>query len=144
MAVDLSSFSIFEHFPKDVLDKIAALGEPVSAEPGAVLIEQGQVGREAFVLLAGEAQIVVNGEPVATTGPGSLLGEMALVDLRPRSATVVVTEDADLLSYDAKSFREILDAMPDEDRQRLGEQNETWRLRNRDAGKDERPRPIGR
>ena len=87
--IDLSTLSIFAGFDRDVLDKIAAMGEPVEVEPGAVITEQGEVGREAFLVTSGEVQVVVNGHPIATAGRGSVLGEMALLDLRPRSATLI-------------------------------------------------------
>jgi CRP/FNR family transcriptional regulator, cyclic AMP receptor protein len=143
--LDLSTVSFFSGFDQQHLDKIAAMGEPVEVEAGAVITEQGEVGLEAFVILSGEVQVIVNGHPVATAGPGSMLGEMALVDLRPRSATLKSLTPVELISYDAKHFRRILDEMSDQDRQALAERDDRFREENREvAADDDRPRPIGR
>ena len=68
---------------------MAELADDVDAEPGAVLVDQGRVGQECYVILEGEASVYVSGEHVATSGPGSMVGEMALVEHKPRNATVV-------------------------------------------------------
>ena len=142
--IDLSTISFFSGFDRDALDKIAAMGEPVEAERGAVIMEQGEVGREAFVVVDGEVQINVNGHVVGTAGRGSVLGEMALLDLRPRSATLVALTDVELISYASKQFRKILDEMPADARAALEERDERFRAENLEIGfDDDRPRPPG-
>jgi CRP-like cAMP-binding protein len=56
--------------------------------------------------------VVVSGEHVATVGAGSMVGEMALIDHRPRSATVTAETDMRLLAFDNKAFKALLDEMP--------------------------------
>lgn len=142
--IDLSTISFFSGFDRAALDKIAAMGETVEAEKGAVIMEQGEVGREAFVVVSGEVQIIVNGHVVGTAGRGSVLGEMALLDLRPRSATLVALTDVELISYASKQFREIVDEMPADARAALDERDERFRAENLEIGfDDERPRPPG-
>ena len=142
--IDLSTISFFSGFDRAALDKIAAMGEAVEAERGAVIMEQGEVGREAFVVVDGEVQIIVNGHVVGTAGRGSVLGEMALLDLRPRSATLVALTDVELISYASKQFRKILDEMPADARAALNERDERFRAENLEIGfDDDRPRPPG-
>lgn len=143
--IDLSTVSFFSGFDRAALDKIAAMGELVEVDAGAVITEQGQVGQEAFVVVSGDVQVIVNGHPIATAGPGSMLGEMALIDLRPRSATLVALTPVELMSYDAKHFRKILDDMPADARAALNERDVRFRQENREvAADDDRPHPIGR
>lgn len=143
--IDLSTISFFSGFDRAELDKIKAMGESVEAEKGAVLMEQGEVGREAFLVVDGEVQIIVNGHPVATVGRGSVLGEMALLELRPRSATLVALTDVELISYASKQFRKIVDEMPADARARLEARDERFRAENLEIGlDDDRPRPSGR
>ena len=143
--IDLSTISFFSGFDRAALDKIAAMGETVEAEKGAVLMEQGEVGREAFVVVEGEVQVIVNGQVVSTAGRGSVLGEMALLDLRPRSATLVALTDVELISYGTKQFRQILDDMPADARAALDARDERFRSENLEvAYDDDRPRPAGR
>ena len=142
--IDLSTLSFFAGFDQAALDKIAAMGEPVEVETGAVITEQGEVGREAYLLTEGEVQVRVNGHAIATVGPGSMLGEMALLDLRPRSATLVALTPVELIAYDAKQFRRILGEMPADARAHLGERDERFRAENLEIGyDDDRPHPRG-
>jgi hypothetical protein len=57
-------------------------------KPKAALTEQGQPGTELFLLLDGLLQVEVDGEPVAEIGPGAILGERALLEGGPRTATL--------------------------------------------------------
>jgi len=140
--IDLSTLSFFAGFDRQALDKIAAMGEEVEVEAGAVITQQGEVGREAYVVTAGEVQVQVNGHAIATAGPGSVLGEMALLDLRPRSATLVALTPVELMAYDAQQFRRILDEMPADARAKLEERDGRFRAENLELGfDDERARP---
>jgi len=111
-ATTLTEISFFEGFTPDELERVAVLADGVDVEQGAVLIDQGKPGQECFVILDGEAGVFVRDDLVATLGPGSMVGEMALIDHRPRSATVVAQTDMRVLSFDTKSFRTLLDEMP--------------------------------
>ncbi|MFP5321075.1 MAG: cyclic nucleotide-binding domain-containing protein [Acidimicrobiia bacterium] len=142
--IDLASISFFSGFDRAALDKIAAMGEEVEVEQGAVITEQGEVGREAYVVCSGEVEVRVNGQPVATAGSGSVLGEMALLDLRPRSATLVARTPVNLMAYDAKQFRKILDDMPADARATLEERDHRFRAENLETSyDDDRPHPKG-
>lgn len=110
--VDLSKLEFFEGFSAHELEKVRAMADEVEAEPGAVLMEQGDVGQEMFVICSGQASVIVNGHRVASVGPGTALGEMALLELRPRSATVKAVTELELLSFDYKRFHELLETMP--------------------------------
>lgn len=109
---DLRHIALFARLSNADLDEVAQLGEPVDAQPGAVLIDQGDVGLECFLVLEGEAGISSGGEHVATIGPGTVVGEMALIGHRPRNATVVAHSPMRLLSFDIAAFKRVLDDMP--------------------------------
>jgi CRP-like cAMP-binding protein len=79
---------------------------------GKVLCEQGTTGREAFVLVEGTAEVQINGKKVATVGPGSCVGELALLDHRPRTATVVAETDVTALVIGIREFGAIVDEVP--------------------------------
>lgn len=108
----LASLRFFEGFTTEELARVARLGEEVEARRGALLMDQGDPGRECFVVVEGSASVYVGGDYVATSGPGSMVGEMALVDHRPRTASVVADTDMRLLRFDARHFRQLLDEMP--------------------------------
>lgn len=109
---DLRHIALFATMSNADLEEVAKLGEPVDAEPGAVLIDQGDVGLECFLVLDGEAGITSGGQHVATIGAGSIVGEMALVGHRPRNASVVAQTPMRLLAFDIAAFKRVLDDMP--------------------------------
>ena len=94
----LATVELFEGFSKAELARVAELVEEVDAEPGAVLVEQGKPGTEAYIVMEGEATFEVSGERKGTIGAGDPIGEMALIDNRPRVGTVrAVTETSSRL-----------------------------------------------
>lgn len=109
---DLRHLALFATMSNAELERLAALGEPVEAEPGAVLIDQGDVGTECFLVVEGEAGILHGPDHVATIGPGTVVGEMALIGHRPRNATVRAQSQMRLLSFDIARFKRVLDEMP--------------------------------
>jgi len=109
---DLRHIALFARMSEAELARVAALGDPVDAEAGAMLMDQGDVGRECFLVLEGEAGVFAAGQHVATIGPGTVVGEMALVGHRPRNATVTAQSAMRLLSFNISSFKKLLDEMP--------------------------------
>ncbi len=61
----------------------------IAYQPGQVIFSEGDPGDLMFVVLEGEVEVRVHEKVVDTTGPGGILGEMALVDHAPRSATAI-------------------------------------------------------
>jgi hypothetical protein len=57
--------------------------------PGHVVFAQGDPGSIMYVLIEGEAQVLLDGKVVETVRQGGILGEMALIDSGPRSATAI-------------------------------------------------------
>ncbi|MDZ7674995.1 MAG: cyclic nucleotide-binding domain-containing protein [Acidimicrobiales bacterium] len=128
--VDLSKLEFFEEFSDKELKQVRALAEEVSVEAGAILIEQGDVGRQAYVICEGQAGVYVGGNRVATVGPGSAVGEMALLDKRPRSATVKALTDLELLSFRTGPFQELLETMPKAATRMMAQLNQKLRDQN--------------
>jgi CRP/FNR family cyclic AMP-dependent transcriptional regulator len=77
-----------------------------------VLFQEGQPGKDMFVVQAGRISIskkVRDVEKVlAVLGPGEFFGEMAIISNKPRNATATVTEDAKLLVIDPKTFEAMI------------------------------------
>ena len=79
---------------------------------GERVIEQGDVGRSMFILLRGEAAVIVNGADthtqVATLKEGDYFGEMSLLTGEPRSATVIAQTDCEMWEIGKEVLAEIL------------------------------------
>ncbi len=108
----LSSVPFFEGFSNDDLHRVVDLSQQMEATSGTVLVDQGDPGTQCYVIVEGQASVYVRGEHVASSGPGSMVGEMALIDHRPRTATVVADTRMKLLRFGTREFRTLLDEMP--------------------------------
>lgn len=108
----LASVPFFEGFSDHDLERVLELSDEVTAPAGSVLIDQGDTGMHCYVIIDGSVNVYVRGEFVNAVGAGSMVGEMALVDHRPRTATVVAETDLRLLRFNSSAFRKLLEEMP--------------------------------
>ncbi|HVX21983.1 MAG TPA: cyclic nucleotide-binding domain-containing protein [Acidimicrobiales bacterium] len=110
--LDLSQIWLFSTVSSRDLKTIRRATEEVTVPPGRVLCEEGTIGREFFIIVDGKASVRRNGRKLATLGPGQYFGELALLDRRPRSATVVSETEMRLLVLGQRQFNGVLDAVP--------------------------------
>ena len=108
----LANVAFFEGFGADQLRRVVDLSTEAERPAGTVIIDQGDAGTDCFVIVEGSASVYMNGEFVTAVSEGTMIGEMSLVDHRPRNATVMADTDCKLLRFDAKHFRQLLDEMP--------------------------------
>jgi CRP-like cAMP-binding protein len=108
----LANVAFFEGFDHEHLRRVAALSSEVESPAGSVIIDQGDAGVDCFVIVEGSASVYMSDQFIAAVGDGTMIGEMSLVDHRPRNATVVADTDCKLLRFQAKQFRQLLDEMP--------------------------------
>ena len=89
------------------LARVAPLVTPIDAPAGRLLTDQGDVGRECFVIVWGETTIVRNG--IATPRPtrSDIIGELALMDHTPRSASVHTITPTRLLVLSQREFNSL-------------------------------------
>jgi CRP-like cAMP-binding protein len=80
--------------------------------PGQVLFEEGEPGTSLFVLRSGQLHIKVSGVVVEVIEPGGMVGEMALLDDAPRSATVVAAAESEVVAVDRKRFLFLVQQTP--------------------------------
>jgi CRP-like cAMP-binding protein len=96
--------------PKIELFKNAEATHTLAA--GEFLFQQGEAGAAAFVLVEGEIEVLVHGAVVERAGPGSLLGEMALIEQLPRSASARAVTACRLVAIDERRFRFLVQQHP--------------------------------
>jgi len=78
-----------------------------------VLTREGQSGHEFFIVLEGEIEVRQGDRVIATRGPGDYLGEIALLDKRPRTATVVATTPVSVEVLSRREFMSLLAEAPE-------------------------------
>ena len=108
----LRKVSLFSSCSTKDLEKIHKAGDEVPVKAGYVMVDQGQTGREAFIILSGTATVRRNGKKVATLGAGSVVGELSLLDHGPRTATVQCDTDCELLVITQRHFLAVIDSVP--------------------------------
>jgi CRP/FNR family cyclic AMP-dependent transcriptional regulator len=92
------------------LAALARAGTEVDLPDGHVLMEEGEWGREAYLLLEGAVDISICGSVVNTVSAGEIVGELAIIDpRRPRMATVRAAGPVKALVFDMRSYRSIYD-----------------------------------
>ena len=112
-AVDLyAEIPLFKGCTKKERTEIAKRSTSVEVEVGRVLCTQGSPGREAFVIIEGEASVTIDGTEVAMLGPGDLFGEMALLDGGPRVASVTAVTPMRLLALTRSELHDVLVTAP--------------------------------
>ena len=71
---------------------------------GEVLFSEGEAGDLMFAVVEGALHLSVNGRVVDEVGPGQIVGEMALIDQSPRSATAIAAVESKVAPVDRKRF----------------------------------------
>jgi len=79
---------------------------------GDTVFKEGESGDQMYVVLEGEVDIIVHDKVVETVGVDNFLGEMALIDERPRSATAVARTDCKLASINQNRFKFLVQQTP--------------------------------
>jgi CRP-like cAMP-binding protein len=86
------------------LARLVPLVDLAHIRAGEPLTHQGRYEKEAFLIVDGHANVVIDGEPVADLGPGDFVGEVAMLIGGPRTATVQASTDMTLLVVGGEAF----------------------------------------
>jgi CRP-like cAMP-binding protein len=105
----LAQVDLFSGLSRRALERIArdvkALDHPI----GKDIATTGEDGVAFHLVRSGSAEVLVGDRPVRTLGPGDCFGELALIDGRPRSATVRTTSPTSTYTLVAWTFTPLLD-----------------------------------
>lgn len=111
--VDLiKSVSLFSGMGRRELEQVAQLMDEVDVPAGKVLMRQGENGNEMFVIAKGRVSVERNGKVISERGPGSAMGEVALLSEGPRTATVTTLEPSTLLYAGHREFHSLMEEHP--------------------------------
>jgi CRP/FNR family transcriptional regulator, cyclic AMP receptor protein len=80
--------------------------------PGEIVFKEGQMGAEMYIVRTGTVTLSRDGEAFETLFAGSLLGEMALIDPAPRSATATAGPECSLAVIDEATFQQLVQKVP--------------------------------
>jgi len=94
------------------LEEVGRLADEVDLKADHVLMREGDVGREFFVIVEGQVRIDKGGRSIRTMGPGEFVGDIALVTERPRTATATTETPCRLLVLGHREFHQLMDQYP--------------------------------
>jgi CRP-like cAMP-binding protein len=110
---------LFEDLSRKELVQLARASEDLEVAPGKVLCNEGEVGQEFFVIIDGKVEVTRKGKRVAMRGGGEFVGEIALLEETPRTATVTAKTPLRLFVLTRKDFRHLVNENPSVERKVL-------------------------
>jgi CRP/FNR family transcriptional regulator, cyclic AMP receptor protein len=113
----LAQVPLFAGLSKKDLQEISGLATRLNLSEGRELTHQGGRGYEFVVVLEGTVDVLIDGKVVATCGAGDFFGEVALLEDRPRTATVVAKTDVTVDVIGRPEFLVLLEDHPQIDKQ---------------------------
>jgi len=116
------NLDLFRHSPlfaglsDEDLSRLLEMCDTIQLLPGEVLIEQGAPGDSAYIILDGEFEVQLSSgdqtSTIANRGAGDVIGEIALLDHSPRTASVIATSKSELLRIPQEPFEALLATSP--------------------------------
>ncbi len=97
--------------PVGELETLDRLATTIRIPAGEEIVHADRLGRECFVVIDGEFRVDL-GDSDVIVGPGAVIGELALLTLKPRTASVAATVDSSVYVLNRSEFHTVLDACP--------------------------------
>ena len=109
----LQQVPLFATLDGDGLDRLAQVMEEIRVPAGSAITREGRHEGYFFVIAEGRVTIARGAQVINTLGPGDFLGEIALLDGGPRTATATAETDCQLLTLGHDRFHQLLDGAPE-------------------------------
>jgi CRP/FNR family cyclic AMP-dependent transcriptional regulator len=109
----LAEVPLFAGLSKKELRTIAHLATYLEEPEGTILTAEGESGNEFIIVLDGEVEVRQGGEVIATRGAGDYFGEIALLDHRPRTATIIAKTPVEIEVIGRQEFTGMLAEVPE-------------------------------
>lgn len=109
----LAQIPMFAACSGEQLDLVARLGAAVTVAQGSDVVVEGDAGDGLYIVASGAADVLRNGEAVASLGLGDYFGELSLFDPAPRNATVRAAEPLSYVMLTPDAFAQALDEIPE-------------------------------
>jgi CRP-like cAMP-binding protein len=117
IAQSLKRFDFFKNLSNEIIFDLVDKVEHIALKKGEVLFNKGEEGDSLYILQKGNLKMVSedkDGSEIVLNqvGPGSVIGEMALIESEPRSAGVVALNKAKLLKLTEEEFMDVFMSQP--------------------------------
>ena len=108
----LADAPVFGALAPEQRERLFAAGAERTYEGGQAIVRTGEPGNELYVVLEGTVRVERGGRTLAMFGPGEIVGEVAVLDGRPRSADLVAEERVRCLAVPRQALRAAIEAEP--------------------------------
>ena len=115
--IALKATPFFANTAESALARIAGVLAEQHLPQGSVLFEQGEAGNCMYIIVSGKLDIRTGNRSIVVYGPGDVVGELAVIDAQPRSASGIALTDCELLRLDGDRFRQVVEIYPEVARQ---------------------------
>jgi CRP-like cAMP-binding protein len=109
----LKSVDMFANTPDHVLASVASIVEEQAVYPEETIVREGDIEDSMYIVVEGRVQVHSKGMPIISLGPGQSVGELAVLDPEPRSASVTSMEDTFLFCIGKLSLDEVMADRPE-------------------------------
>lgn len=105
----LKSVGLFRQIRGEELARVALIATELDFGPGEVLMHEGELGESMYLIVDGQVDVIKGQITIAVLGHRESVGEMAVLDSEPRSATVRAKTATRVLRISKEDFYELLD-----------------------------------
>jgi CRP/FNR family transcriptional regulator, cyclic AMP receptor protein len=104
----LKTIDLFRHMPGEDLVRVAQIAEEVRFEAGEAIITEGEIGDSLYLIVAGKVRVRKADKVIVDLGERESVGEMAILDSEPRSASVDAVGPVTALKIEREDFYDLL------------------------------------
>jgi CRP/FNR family cyclic AMP-dependent transcriptional regulator len=109
----LAATELFSGADAADLELLADRTVELDLPPGHVIVRQGDDGTGLFIIVSGAVRVIHDGATLARLGPGEVVGELAVIDRRPRLAQVMTDEPTVCLALASWDLESVIRAQPE-------------------------------
>ena len=106
---DLRAVPLFQGMSDRALDAVAGLATEIDIADGTAITSEGDDGDAFYLILEGAVRVTRAGGPVGSLGAGDFIGEISLIDGRPRTATTVAAGPVRALVVQRAEFLDLME-----------------------------------
>jgi CRP-like cAMP-binding protein len=104
----LKSIDLFSQIPGEDLVRVAQIAEEVDFPPKETIMSEGELGDSMYLIVAGRVEVFKGERLVVQLGERECVGEMAILDSEPRSATVRASTPVSALKIEREDFYDLM------------------------------------
>lgn len=104
----LKRIPLFDHIPGEELARIARIAQEIYFDAGETFIIEGDIGDSLYLLIEGKVSVHRAKKQVTELGANQAVGEMAILDSEPRSASVTAVTPVTALKIEREDFYDIM------------------------------------